>query len=227
MISTTKKLFKSKILQLLELQGTDEVLSEAALPAYAHKNPIIDYIFWRRLSIAADFIKENSAKKSHILDFGCGTGVFSYEMAKNGHQVLALDLDLTPVHLLSKVISYPESITFVQGDFFTTDFKDQTFDFIVALDVLEHIPLDKLPLYLEKFNTLLKDGGYVIVSGPTENILYKIGRKLAGNDFTGEYHETTIAKIKAVFSQNFKVTTLKKLIWPLTLFEIFQAKSKS
>jgi len=227
MITNTKKLFKSKILQLLASQGTDEVLSEAALPAYAHKNPIIDYIFWKRLAIAGDFIKDNAGQKANILDFGCGTGVFSYEMAKSGHDILALDLDLTPVHLLSKVISYPENISFIQGDFFTTDFKGQTFDFIVALDVLEHIPLDKLPLYLDKFNELLKEGGHVIVSGPTENILYKIGRKLAGNDFTGEYHETTIAKIKAVFSNNYKVTTLKKLIWPLTLFEIFQAKRKS
>lgn len=41
----TKKLFKKTITSILADQGTDEVLSEAALPAYAHKNPIIDFNF--------------------------------------------------------------------------------------------------------------------------------------------------------------------------------------
>ncbi|MFT3795440.1 hypothetical protein [Flavobacterium sp.] len=96
----------------------------------------------------------------------------------------------------------------------------------MAFDVLEHIPLDILPEYLEKFNSLLKPDGYVIVSGPTENILYKVGRKLAGSDFTGEYHETTIGKIKEVFNRFFKVQILRKLVWPFILFEIFSAQKK-
>ncbi len=44
-IKETKLVFKKAVRCILNSKGTDAVLSEAALPAYAHKNPIIDYIF--------------------------------------------------------------------------------------------------------------------------------------------------------------------------------------
>ncbi|MCG2611242.1 methyltransferase domain-containing protein [Flavobacterium sp. SM15] len=222
----TKKIFKQNITELLNAQGTDEVLSEAALPAYAHKNPVIDHIFWKRLKLASDFISKNCKPGGKVLDFGCGTGVFSYDLASKGFELTSLDLDLKPVELLKTKIQFPASINFIQGDFFHLEFEPNSFDAIVALDVLEHIPLNELPAYLDKFNKLLKQDGYIVISGPTENILYKIGRKLAGNDFTGHYHETTIARIKEVFVSKFKVVTLGKLIWPFTLFEVFYASKK-
>ncbi|QYS86570.1 hypothetical protein JJC03_00320 [Flavobacterium oreochromis] len=51
-----RKIFKTAIQEILSKKGTDEVLSEAAFPAYAHKNPLIDYIFWKRLKIVANYI---------------------------------------------------------------------------------------------------------------------------------------------------------------------------
>lgn len=164
---------------------------------------------------------KNLDKNASVLDFGCGTGVLSFELAKQGYAITSIDLDFAPVNILKEHIEYPDNITFLQDDIFNIDFEANKFDCIIALDVLEHIPIDKLPEFLAKFDYLLKKSGTVIVSGPTENFLYKLGRKLAGNDFTGHYHETTIGKIKEVFSKRYKVITLKKLIWPLTLFEIF------
>ena len=52
----TKEHFKKSITNLLNDKGTDEILSEAALPAYAHKNFMIDYIFWKRVEIASNFV---------------------------------------------------------------------------------------------------------------------------------------------------------------------------
>lgn len=220
----TKKIFKKSIVEILKNQGTDDVLSEAALPAYAHKNPVIDFIFWKRLSLAASFVKKNVKANASILDFGCGTGVVSFDLANKGYNLTAIDLDLNPLKLLKTKINYPSTINFIEADFLAMNFESQKFDAIIALDVLEHIPLEILPEYLKKFNLLLKPNAYIIVSGPTENWLYKLGRKIAGNDFTGHYHETTIGKIKNVFKLHFKVRLISKLIWPLTLFEIFYAK---
>jgi 2-polyprenyl-3-methyl-5-hydroxy-6-metoxy-1,4-benzoquinol methylase len=223
-MNETKKIFKKTITEILKNQGTDDILSEAALPAYAHKNPIIDYIFWKRLSLAVSFIVKNITPNSTILDFGCGTGVVSFDLAKRGFNLISIDLDLSPLELLKSKISYPSNINFVEDNFLTMDFQSQKFEAIIALDVLEHIPLEILPEYLKKFDLLLKPNGFIIVSGPSENWLYKLGRKIAGNDFTGHYHETTISKIKKVFKLHFEVNLISKLIWPLTLFEIFYAK---
>ena len=70
-------------------------------------------------------------------------------------------------------INYPTSIEFIEGDFFQIEFTKK-FDFIVALDVLEHISLNDLPLYIDQMKKILNPNGYIVVSGPTENILYKI-----------------------------------------------------
>ena len=64
---------------------------------------------------------------------------------------------------------------------------------------------DQLRKYMAKFRTLLKDGGEVIISGPTENFLYKLGRKLAGQDFTGDYHDSEIQSIRKIVSETYEV----------------------
>ena len=135
----TKKIFKDTISEILNKQGTDDVLSEAALPAYAHKNPIIDYIFWRRLSLVVEFINKNVNSNSAILDFGCGTGVVSYELAKKGFNLTSIDLDLSPLKLLKSKINYPSNINFIENDFLTMNFDSQQFEAIIALDVLGSI----------------------------------------------------------------------------------------
>ena len=59
----------------------------------------------------------------------------------------------------------------------------------------------------------------LIISGPTESFLYKIGRKLAG--FSGDYHVTNIYDVERKFSEGgFTKTGLKKLYFPFTLFRI-------
>jgi Na+/H+-dicarboxylate symporter len=65
------------------------------------------------------------------------------------------------------------------------------------------------------------------VSGPTENLLYKIGRKFAGHRFTGDYHVKDISSIKMEFLSHMKVRTIKKLFFPLVFFELFAAINDS
>jgi hypothetical protein len=64
------------------------------------------------------------------------------------------------------------------------------------------------------------------VSGPTENILYKIGRKLSGERFTGDYHVNNIGNIRKEFEKTMNVKTISKIIWPFVLFEVFVATRK-
>lgn len=223
-LQETKRIFKNAITTILNKNGTNEVLSEAALPAYAHKNPLIDFIFWKRIAIAIDKV-EIQKKNLNILDFGCGTGVLSYQLASLNHTVTAIDLDLSPKNAVSEMIDFPKNIQFIEGDIFNKEFNYK-FDSIIALDVLEHIPLSILPNYLSLFKELLSENGKLIISGPTENILYKIGRFFAGSDFTGSYHETNIELIKIECKKIFIVKKIRKLYFPFVLFEVFEAIKK-
>jgi 2-polyprenyl-3-methyl-5-hydroxy-6-metoxy-1,4-benzoquinol methylase len=204
-------------------EGSSAALSEAALPAYAHRNPLIDHIFWRRLKIAADPLRSSS--KLTVLDFGCGSGVMSYLLAKMGHDVIAVDVDFSPLGRVRQHIDFPANIAFHNKDLVELELPADSVDAIVALDVLEHI--HDFEKYLSLFVRILKPGGRMIVSGPTENWLYAIGRRLAGKQFTGDYHETNIASIRAAVAGKLRVQTLARLIWPFTLFEVFSARKPS
>ena len=203
------------------LQGDYLVeMDEAVLPAYAHKNPLIDFLFWERLLTCYRLMKNDSNAK--VLDFGCGSGVFSYMLAHNGFEVTANDLNLRPQRLIDNIIKFPDGIKFIEGDILRNRLENSSFDYIIALDSLEHIV--DITEYIQLFKRLLKQDGIIIVSGPTENIFYRIGRKFAGNNFSGEFHVSDIKTIKRHFSYSFKINASKKLFYPFVLFEVFTAE---
>jgi len=60
--------------------------------------------------------------------------------------------------------------------------------------VLEHVR--DLQGTLAALLRLLKACGQMIISGPTENAVYRLGRKLAGPEFSGDYHERRVERIR-------------------------------
>jgi 2-polyprenyl-3-methyl-5-hydroxy-6-metoxy-1,4-benzoquinol methylase len=222
LLRETKSRFQPAVRAVLQTQHADR-LDEAALPAYAHTNPLIDMIFWRRLSVAfAEACRQGGRR---ALDFGCGTGLMSETLAKAGFTVTAIDLDLAPKRLLDNQIGFAPSIVFVEGDALGLRLPAGSFDVILALDVLEHIA--PLGPYLREFERLLGPGGVLIVSGPTENWLYRLGRKLAGERFTGHYHVCDIYDVAESARESFEVRRLERIIWPATLFEVLACRKRA
>lgn len=215
----TKLLFKRTIQNILKANSSYEI-DEAALPAYAHKNPLIDYVFWRRVELAFDIASQT--KGGRVLDFGCGSGLLSYALAQQNIRVVANDIVFAPLNIVRKHITFPDGIEYWEGSLLNRQIPDMHFDFIVALDVLEHI--DNIDDYITVFKRILKPGGIIIVSGPTENMIYKIGRRLAGQRFTGDYHLTDIKAIRKQFERRTNTTVIRKLMWPFVLFELFVAQ---
>ncbi|MFN2119182.1 MAG: class I SAM-dependent methyltransferase, partial [Anaerolineales bacterium] len=97
-----------------------------------------------------------------------------------------------------------------------------TFDLIIALDVLEHVR--DLGGTTDQLLRLLKPGRQLIVSGPTESLLYRFGRKLAGPEYSGDYHERGVDEIRRMLSRKAVVQPIASLYWPAPLFEIFAAR---
>ena len=87
-------------------------------------------------------------------------------------------------------------------------------------EVLKHIK--DFEEILENFYELLSDDGILIISGPTENQIYKMGRTLA--NFRGDYHERSIYDIIEKTEEKFKVLRIKTLFKLMPFFEIFTAK---
>ena len=87
---------------------------------------------------------------------------------------------------------------------------------------LEHV--DDLQFVMGKLISLLKPDGEIIISGPTENFFYQLGRKLAGREFSGHYHERSITQVRKLFADEMKLISIAKIYWPIVLFDIFSLR---
>ena len=216
-----KTRYRTAILKVLS-EAEPGRLDEAAFPAYSHPNPAINWLFWQRLRTAMEHIGKD-APYQNVLDFGCGSGVMLPFLAQKSKHVTALDIDLVPLERAGKYVPLANNIEVVDASQVSiSQLAPKSFDLINALDVLEHV--DDLPHTLSELINLLKPSGQLVVSGPTENVLYRIGRKLAGSEYSGEYHERGIAEIKRELSRMAQVKHIATLYWPIPLFEIFTAK---
>ncbi|MBE7535875.1 MAG: class I SAM-dependent methyltransferase [Anaerolineales bacterium] len=196
-------------------------LDEAGFAAYSHRSPIINWLFWRRLHIAMNYI-EKSAPYETILDFGCGSGVMLPFLAEQSQRVAAFDVDLYPLERVKQHIPLAANVQAADANQTPiSSLPSRSFDLINALDVLEHV--QDLPQTLSQLMNLLKPNGQLVVSGPTENFLYKIGRKIAGPEYSGAYHERGIAEIKNELKRIARVEHIATLYQPVPLFEVFVA----
>jgi 2-polyprenyl-3-methyl-5-hydroxy-6-metoxy-1,4-benzoquinol methylase len=196
-------------------------LDEAGFPAYSHPNPLINWLFWQRLRTAMNYIEKHGPYEN-VLDFGCGSGVMLSFLAQHSQQVIAMDIDLVPLARVKEYIPLAENVQVLDANQVSiSQLTPKSFELINALDVLEHV--DDLPRTLSELLNLLKPSGRLLVSGPTENILYQIGRKLAGPEYSGEYHERGTAEIKHELKRLPRVEQIATLYWPVPLFEVFVA----
>ena len=216
-----KSRYRNAIRQVL-VQAEPGRLDEAAFPAYSHRNPVINWLFWQRLRKVMEHIQHPMPYES-ILDFGCGSGAMLPHLSQIGSQVIAMDIDLLPLERVQAYIPLAPNVEVKDASKNgITGLPGNSFDLIIALDVLEHVK--DLPRTLKELLALLKQGGQLIVSGPTENILYQIGRKIAGPEYSGAYHERGIAEIKNELIRIARIEPIATLYWPIPLFEVFSAK---
>jgi len=211
------KLKRSQILKLTseEFENmTENDIDEMAIPSYRHKNPIIRWLMWRRYECIAKLSKFSGDMA--VMEFGCGIGLFLPELNNSCGKVYAIDLFPYYAKLLCKRMNL--DVQFLSD---VIELPDNHLSIIIAADVLEH--LDDLNEYLTLFREKLGKKGRLIISGPTENIIYKIGRIIAGFGDKGDYHHRNIDQIiKTIeeegFNQN-KTITLPFRIPPF-LFKV-------
>ncbi len=185
------------------------VIDETAIRVYLMRNRLVRYLFDRRLDVAAAFLEQ--IHPAAILDFGCGPGMFFPSCCLPGRRVYATDFALDYARAL--VAEYQFPIDLVPATEWRHVVPDRSLDAVVALDSLEHN--DDIGGLLEAFRTKLRPAGHLIVSGPTENILYRAGRRISGIATRGEYHRQTIRTIAPqVVAAGFAKVSMKRLPLP-------------
>jgi 2-polyprenyl-3-methyl-5-hydroxy-6-metoxy-1,4-benzoquinol methylase len=190
---------------------TQAEINEMAIPSYSHRNPIIRWIFRRRLKELAKLTKFDDKK---VLDFGCGIGAL-FENYKNAKKVYACDIHPEIASENAKKIGL--KVKFVK----TIDkIPDKELDVAIFADVLEHIK--DVKSFLQKVKRKMKDGGAILISLPTESKFYKMCRTIAGYSSKADYHVTDPRYVEALLDGLFEREVKSNLPFIFPLFKIYK-----
>ena len=117
--------------------------------------------------------------KTYALDIGCGTGRWTKYLSKKVGFIEAVDPS-NAIFAADKLLGDIKNVRLSQASIETLPFADETFDFVMSIGVLHHIPDTRKALYdcVKK----VKKGGYFFVylyynlerRGPLYKALFKI-----------------------------------------------------
>jgi SAM-dependent methyltransferase len=138
-----------------------------------------------------------------ILDAGCGSGVFSMELAKQHPtaEVVGVELEPTLVDRANEIArrAHLTNLRFEQGDVTKLDF-DREFDLVVSVDNLEHVEDDVTAM--EGLLRALRPGGRLVNHVPGyERRWFVLGRRVnfdvPGHVRPGYRSEELVRKLRA------------------------------
>lgn len=184
-----------------------EALEETCIPSYLHKNPAASWVAWSRLLLARRLFKKFT-KGSKVLDFGAGSGELCHLLSNLHVDYSFAEIDSAMAAFISKTYPHAKHVD-IRND-------EKKYDAIFALDSLEHN--ENYAALLAHLRARLNEDGILILSGPTENWLYRLGRKISG--FSGHYHHTTIYDIEAACSKYMQLVKVKTSPFGVPLFRV-------
>lgn len=117
----------------------------------------------RRVEIIFDELLENEDFKNRsLLDAGCGTGWFSRRACELGADVVSLDIGKS---LLEEVKKKCNSKVLV-GDVLSLQFKDNSFDFVVSSELIEHTSDPRRAV--KEIVRVTKQNGFIVLTTPNK-----------------------------------------------------------
>ena len=150
--------------------------------------------------------------KGSILDIGCGTGKVLSEIAELNPQAKITGIDVSKYAIKVASKKLPNSNFHLIKDGEKLPIKNNSIDFVVCLDVIEHI-YDVQSIFKE-FKRILKPGGNILITTPYHGLIKNIVIILTCFDIVfnpfGEHIRFFTKKtfLKAIEQINFEVTKI-------------------
>jgi SAM-dependent methyltransferase len=123
--------------------------------------------------LTVDFDRLGVGPSMKVIDVGCGAGRHAFEAYRRGADVVAFDQDAAELQGVDSILTAmaedgeaPTSATAetVVGDALALPYAAETFDCVIASEILEHIPDDETAI--AELIRVLKAGGTLAVTVP-------------------------------------------------------------
>ena len=123
--------------------------------------------------LTVDFDRLGIGPSSKVIDVGCGAGRHAFEAYRRGADIIAFDRDEAELQSVDTILRAmaesgeapaAASAEVVVGDALNLPYPDETFDCVIASEILEHVTQDDAAI--AELIRVLKVGGTLAVSVP-------------------------------------------------------------
>jgi SAM-dependent methyltransferase len=135
-----------------------------------HTSP--DDYWYRRNVLGCDWLSRHLPTRAKCLEVGCAAGQFSELLHRRGHMVFGVDISPGMVEASRRRLSalgVPSSHV-QQCEAESLAFADNTFDLVIALDVLPYV--ENQPRYLREIYRVLKPEGLAFLTNVNRRSLF-------------------------------------------------------
>lgn len=137
---------------------------------YLKNDNLIGYFYRERLELVMKALR--FVGSGAVLDVGCGPGAYVRSCAERGFKYTGVDLTHRMVDEGRRRYGRLDGVDFVIGDARCLPFRDNSFDAVLCLGVLEYIPQENEHSYLAELIRVSKRGGIIILSFLNARSLY-------------------------------------------------------
>lgn len=188
---------------------------------YFESHSIVKYFYWKKIRIVMDM--HDYDPRSKVIDMGCGPGIFLPTLSENFDEVVALDINDSDLRIAGSICSSLglENVRIMHSDIAHLELPDESIDVAFSMDALEHIR--ELEAAMDKLHAVLREGGQLVISAPTENRFNDVSRRSLGFEKPKShyYGSREIARLAASRFRLLKRTTPFRMPWSLSVVEMY------
>lgn len=155
-------------------------------------NPIRS--FWHQMRFLETEAMMDTTQNSVIMDYGCASGSFLGSLRKPFAKAFGVDIARPQIDLANEKYG-TSKLSFVAADYRSLDFAKETFDFIVASEIIEHVTYKDALEMLGVFRSLLNPGGKLLISTPNYQSLWPVLEVLVNQFSEVDYDHQHINKL--------------------------------
>ena len=150
------------------------------------------------------FVEEITRPLSGLtLDCGCARGLWSKELKQRGLNVVGLDLSRKRLEMSRKEGNNTDVVC---GSATNLPFKQDCFDSVVFLEIVEHMDEACQNAALREIECVLKLGGNIVATTPNKPIYHLMTKYLHLFEYNSEHvRDLTFSQMKELFRKYFEI----------------------